>query len=192
MKRDAKTYCKLFISTFTLSAFTFGGGYVIVPLMKKKFVDQLGWIEEHEMLDLIAIAQSAPGPIAVNTSILLGYRIGSWYGALLSILGTILPPLIILSVISLFYTAFRDNKIVAALLHGMQAGVAAVICDVVISMGTSIVRTKSILSILIMVTVFIATYLYHFNVIYTILLCAIIGIISYYIREKRSKDGAVS
>lgn len=190
MKRDAKTYWKLFTSTFTLSAFTFGGGYVIVPLMKKKFVDQLGWIDEQEMLDLIAIAQSAPGPIAVNTSILIGYQIGGWRGALLSILGTIFPPLLILSVISLFYTAFRDNKIVSALLHGMQAGVAAVICDVVISMATNIVRTKSLLSILIMITVFIATYVYHVNVIYTILLCTMIGILSFYIREKRSKGGA--
>ena len=68
-------YRKLFISTFYLSAFTFGGGYVIVPLMKKKFVDDLNYIEEEEMLNLVAIAQSSPGPVAVNASILLGYKV---------------------------------------------------------------------------------------------------------------------
>ena len=79
MKKSPALYCKLFTSTFYLSAFTFGGGYVIIPLMKKKFADDLHWIEEKEMLDLTAIAQSAPGPIAVNAAILIGYRIaGVW------------------------------------------------------------------------------------------------------------------
>ena len=75
LKKSPALYCKLFTSTFYLSAFTFGGGYVIIPLMKKKFADDLHWIEEKEMLDLTAIAQSAPEPIAVNAAILIGYRI---------------------------------------------------------------------------------------------------------------------
>lgn len=80
MKTPAATYWKLFSSTFYLSAFTFGGGFVIIPLMKKKFVDNLHWIEEEEMLDLTAIAQSSPGAIAVNASILVGYRVAGWSG----------------------------------------------------------------------------------------------------------------
>ena len=116
MKKDAKFYFKLFMSTFTLSAFTFGGGYVIVPLMRKKFVENYHWIEEEEMMDFIAMAQSAPGPMAVNTSILVGYHMAGIPGACLTILGTVLPPLIILSVVSLFYTAFRDSAAVAAVL----------------------------------------------------------------------------
>ena len=78
MKKDFKIYWTLFTSTFYLSAFTFGGGFVIVPLMKKKFVDDLNWIEEKEMLDLTAISQSSPGAIAVNASILIGYRIAGF------------------------------------------------------------------------------------------------------------------
>ena len=105
-------YRKLFFSTLKLSACTFGGGFVIIPLMRQRFVEQLGWIEEQEMLDLIAIAQSSPGAIAVNASILVGYHVAGVPGALLTVLGTVLPPLIILSVISLFYQAFRDNAIV--------------------------------------------------------------------------------
>lgn len=175
MDKDLKVYRKLFSSTFYLSAFTFGGGFVIIPLMKKKFVDDLNWIEEEEMLNLAAIAQSSPGAVAVNASILLGYRIGGGLGALVTILGTVLPPLIILSIISLFYTAFRDNIVVNAVLKGMQAGVAAVILDVVISMGGKIAKEKEMLPVLMMVFAFIATYFLKINVIYIILICGLIG-----------------
>ena len=108
-KKGWKIYQKLFTSTFYISAFTFGGGYVIVPLLKKKFVDDLKWIEEEEMLDLTAISQSSPGAMAVNTSMLIGYRVAGIAGALVTILGTVLPPLIILSVISIFYQAFQKQ-----------------------------------------------------------------------------------
>ncbi len=140
MEKDKKFYWKLFSSTFSLSAFTFGGGFVIIPLMRKKFVEELSWIDEQEMLDLTAIAQSSPGAIAVNASILIGYRLDGFRGALITVLGTVLPPLIILSVISLFYTAFRDSLIVGYVLRGMQAGVAAVITDVVLTMTSDILK----------------------------------------------------
>ena len=171
------TYLKLFTSTFMLSAFTFGGGYVIVPLMKKRFVDALHWIEEDEMLDLIAIAQSSPGPIAVNASIIIGYRIGGVLGSLASILGTILPPLITVSIIAAAYSAFCNNEYVAAVLHGMQAGVAAVICDVVYGMALGVFKKKNALSIAIMLLSFIAAYFLNINIVLIILICAAIGLI---------------
>jgi len=102
MKSKKTLYLKLFLSTFYLSAFTFGGGFVIIPLMRKKFVGDLHWIEEDDIINLITIAQSSPGAVAVNASILLGYRIGKIPGALISVLGTILPPFLILTVISFF------------------------------------------------------------------------------------------
>lgn len=101
MKRNHVLW-KLFVSTLYLSAFTFGGGYVIVTLMKEKFVDELHWIEEDEMLDLIAIAQSAPGAIAVNGAIVVGYKLAGLSGALVAIAATILPPFVIISAISFF------------------------------------------------------------------------------------------
>lgn len=170
-----KPYLKLFLSTLTLSAFTFGGGFVIVSLMKKKFVDDLHWIDEEDMLNLIAIAQASPGAIAVNASILVGYRIAGFLGALVSILGTILPPLVILSIISMFYEAFRSNEYVAAALQGMQAGVAAIICDVVISLGSNVLKTKDLLSILIIPVAFAAVFFWKVNVVYVILGSAAIG-----------------
>lgn len=188
MKKDFKIYWTLFTSTFYLSAFTFGGGFVIVPLMKKKFVDDLNWIEEKEMLDLTAISQSSPGAIAVNASILIGYRIAGFLGSLVSIIGTILPPLIILSIVSIFYTKFRDNAAINALLKGMQAGVAAVIADVVISLGNSVIKGKNFISAIVMIGAFIATYFFKVNVIYIILACGLIGAISAYFRKKSDRS----
>ena len=190
MKKDLAFYRKLFTSTFYLSAFTFGGGYVIIPLMRKKFVEQFHWIEEDEMLDLTAIAQSAPGAIAVNASILIGYRLAGFVGAMVTVAGTVLPPLIILSVISLAYTAFQNSLIVALVLRGMQAGVAAVIADVVISMGWDILKKKKILPIFIMFASFLASVVFDVNVILIILVCAVIGLLATLHDERNGKAGA--
>lgn len=177
MKTKQHIYLKLFFSTFYLSAFTFGGGYVIVPLMKKKFVDDLKWIEESEMLDLIAIGQSSPGAIAVNTSILIGYRIAGLKGSIVTILGTVLPPLIIITLVSTFYSIFRENKIINAILKGMQAGVAVVIFDVVSSMTITILKNKKKFMIIIMILAFFAAYFLKINVALIIMIAILIGVI---------------
>lgn len=185
MKRDGKLYWTLFSSTLRLSASTFGGGFVIVPLMREKFVDQLHWIEEQEMLDLIAIAQSTPGAIAVNASILVGYHVAGVLGAALAVLGTVLPPLIIISVVSLFYSAVRDNAAVNAAMTGMLAGVAAVICNVVVTMAGDIVRKKRLLPVLIMVLAFVASRYLHVNIALIILACAAVGILEAVLRGRK-------
>ena len=135
-------YWQLFLSTFKLSACTFGGGFVIIPLMRERFVKELHWIEEEKMLDLTAIAQSSPGSIAINASILVGYHVAGIPGALITVVGAALPPLIIISIISAFYQAFRSNKYVSMAMVGMLAGVAAVIFDVVINMAWPILKKK--------------------------------------------------
>ena len=190
MTNKKHIYTKLFTSTFYLSAFTFGGGYVIISLMKKKFVDDLQWIEEDEMLNLTAIAQSSPGAVSVNASILLGYRVAGIFGALVTVLGTVLPPFITLSVISVFYTAFCDNAVVNAVLKGMQAGVAAVIADVVFNLGSNVLKQKDIVSAIIMVSAFIATFFLGINIMYIILVCGCIGAAKILIQLKKvRKDG---
>ncbi|WP_333657178.1 chromate transporter [Tissierella praeacuta] len=190
MNNKKHIYMKLFSSTFYLSAFTFGGGYVIIPLMQKKFVDDLKWIDEDEMLNLAAIAQSSPGAVAVNASILLGYRVAGILGAFISILGTVLPPLIIISIISFFYTAFRENIVVNAVLKGMQAGVAAVIADVVLNLGGNVVKEKDLISAFVMISAFIATFFLKINVMYIILVCGCIGAGKIMLQERKNKkDG---
>lgn len=175
MKKDIRFYARLFVSTLSLSAFTFGGGYVMIPLMQRKFVQQYHWLDTKDMLDIAAIGQSTPGATAVNAAILIGYRLAGFPGALLTILGTVLPPLVILSVISLFYTAFRDSQVVAAVLWGMQAAVGAVIADVVIGMVMKTMRQKQILPIVILIGSFVASCVFGINVIWIILACGALG-----------------
>ena len=190
MKHGKHIYRRLFTSTFYLSAFTFGGGFVIIPLMKKKFVDDLQWIEEDEMLNLTAIAQSSPGAVAVNAAILLGYRAAGILGAVVTILGTVLPPLITLSVISIFYTAFHVKIVINAVLKGMQAGVAAVIVDVVLNLGGNVLKEKDIVSVIIMTGAFIATFFLEINVMYIIFVCGCIGAARFLIQVKKAhRDG---
>lgn len=180
---------KLFFSTLYLSAFTFGGGYVIVSLLKKKFVDELHWINEDEMLDLVAIAQSAPGAIAVNGAIVVGFKIAGIPGILVSVLGAVLPPFVILTIVSFFYTAFRENFAVQALLYGMKAGVSAVIIDVVFDMASGIVKGRDALLIMIMIASFIANYFLNVNVVWIILVTAGIGALITIFRNRREKGG---
>ncbi len=176
-KNKFKILWQLFKATFTLSAFTFGGGFVIVSLMKKKFVEELGWLEEDEMLDITAIAQSSPGPIPINASVILGYRMAGIAGTLVAILGTALPPMIVISLISVFYTQFRENQVIATALQVMRAGVAAVIFDVVINLAKNVVKTKRALYIGLMTVAFIATVVFDVSAMLVILVCLAIGIV---------------
>ncbi len=182
-------YKQLFLSTFKLSACTFGGGFVIIPLMQKKFVEELGWIEEQEMLDLTAIAQSSPGAIAVNASILVGYRVAGLFGALLTVAGTILPPLAIISVVSLFYQAFRENALVNMAMGGMLCGVAAVIFDVVIKMAKTVLQQEKCLPALALLASFAAVRFFDVNIIIVLLACGICGALETWGQERRRKGG---
>lgn len=188
MEKQKGIYRKLFFSTFRLSACTFGGGFVIIPLLRKRFVEDLKWIEEQEMLDLTAIAQSSPGAIAVNASILVGYHVAGIPGALVCIAGTVLPPLIIISIISMFYKAFRDNVIVNMVMNGMLAGVAAVIIDVVIGMVQGIAKQRLVLPIIVMVGAFVAVRYLHVNIMVIILVSGLIGAWETWRTEKKRKE----
>ena len=173
MKSRKQVLKKLFLSTLYLSAFTFGGGYVIVTLLKRKFVDELHWIEDEEMLDLVAIAQSAPGAIAVNGAIVVGYKLAGVPGVLVAILAAVLPPFFIISVISVFYQ--------------MQAGVGAVIASVVWDMGSGVVKQKSVLSDLIMAAAFVAACVFRVNAVYIILCCIALGAARTLLAGRRKK-----
>ena len=185
MPTQRHLYRKLFLSTLYLSAFTFGGGYVIITLLKKKFVDELHWIDEEEMLDMVAIAQSSPGPIAVNGAIVVGYQFGGFAGILAAILGAVIPPFTILTLVSLFYNAFRGSFAVQALLAGMKSGVAAVILSVVWDMAAGVVKSRDLILLLVMALSFVANYFLRINVVYIILAVAALGAARTLLREKR-------
>lgn len=192
MKRDKIDFNllrKLFWTVFSLSACTFGGGFVIVSLMKKKVVEEHQWLEEDEMLDVTAIAQSSPGPIPVNASVILGYRLHGVLGSLVAVAGTVLPPMILLSVIAVFYDQFRSNAIVTTALTVMRAGVAAVICDVVIDLAKNVIATKKTLYICLMAVTFIMGYFFHISAMIIILCCLATGFlcVAAEIRKKKLK-----
>ena len=185
MHRSAQLL-RLFGSMLVISACTFGGGFVIVSLMKKKFVDEYGWLSESEMLDYTALAQSCSGAIAVNAAILVGWRVGGAAGMLAAVLGTVLPPLGILTVITMFYSAFAGNPHVAMLLSGMQAGVAAVLCDVVLSMGRGVLSQRSAIKNAVMVAAFLAVAVADVSVAWVIAGAALLGALLQMITRKEA------
>lgn len=180
-KRDMKFYIKLFLTTLKLSAFTFGGGFVIVTLMRREFVDKFNWITESEMIDYTAIAQSSPGAIAVNASILIGYRLAGIPGIITAVVATILPPLLILTVVTYCYTLLIGNVIIQNILKGMQAGISAIIVDAVIKMAKPLIKItdkpKKVISILIIIVSFVSISILKLNPIIVLIGCAIIGIL---------------
>lgn len=178
---------KLFLSTLYISSVAFGGGLVIIELLRKRFVETYGWIKSEEMTDIIAIAQSTPGAIAGNAAMIIGYRILGVRGALLSLLATVIPPMVIISALVLSYNKIKDNAFVISLYKGMQAGAAAVILNLVYKMGSDLVKDKNIIVIIILITAFIAAFIFNISVPLIILIAACFGIFySYY---KLHKEG---
>ena len=176
MEKQKVSLLKLFFSMMTISAFTFGGGFVIIGMMRKKFCDELHWVTDDEVLDMTAIAQSAPGALAVNSAVIFGYRIAGVKGALLSTLATVIPPIVIISVICMIYDAFSTNVIVQTALQVMRAGVAAIIVDVVIDLASNVVKAKNVLNICLMIAAFAATWYFKVSSIIIILLFIVLGL----------------
>ena len=190
-RRESRVHIlfKLFYSCLYISTFTFGGGFVIVSLMKKRFVDEYGWMEESEMLDFAALAQSSPGAIAVNAAILVGWRVGGLLGMLIGVLGMIIPPMAILSVISFFYAIFAENLYVGLVLKGLQAGVAAVIMDVVRGLGGKVLKEKSWLSTAVMLVAFVLAFFCNVNVILLVIAGIALGVLRAVISARMKKEG---
>lgn len=168
-------YWELFKSTFLISAFTVGGGFVIIPLLKAKFVDQYKWLQEKEALDLVSVAQTAPGVVAVNASVIMGFRMAGWRGMLTALLATVLPPLATISVIAYCYEYVVDNDYVRYLLEGMQCGATAIIIDVALKLLRKELNKKLALPLAIIAGTFAANYVLGWNIMYVILFNAVLG-----------------
>jgi len=134
------TLPQIFIYSLRLSASSFGGGYVLISLMRQLYTERLGWLTEEEMLDVTALAQTAPGASAVNAAVLSGYKLHGFSGAAIAVAGTILPPLLIMAVLAALYAGLRDIGWITRLLAGMQCGVAAVLLHTVLGMTKSAIK----------------------------------------------------
>lgn len=170
-------YLWLFSINLFISAFTFGGGYVVVPMIRKYFVEQKKLFTEEELMNMAAVAQSVPGAIAINLSALAGYRSAGIIGVFLSCLAAVIPPIAILSAVSAWYTAFSANVMIAAVLKGMQAGAAALIVDLVIDMTNMIVKERSVFLTMMVPASFIAGFVFHINVAVILAVCCFLCIL---------------
>ena len=170
-------YLKLFWTTFTLSLFTFGGGSVIVSLMRKKMVVTLNWIDDEEMMDFVTIAQSSPGPIALNGSLMVGYHLANIPGALIAGLGTVLPPMIILTLVSLGYEAVKSNLWIAAAFRGMRPVVAAIVLQVTWALLKPVLGRKKFIPIAMFLSAFAALYHFNVNIMLVMVICVAVAVI---------------
>ncbi|MCH1982004.1 chromate transporter [Ruminococcus sp. OA3] len=171
MRKKMKLWVWLSGINLFISAFTFGGGYVVVPMIRKYYVFQKKLFSEEELMDMAAIAQSSPGAIAVNLSALAGYRTAGVPGIIISAVSAVIPPLVILAVISAWYAAFAANTAIAAVLNGMQAGVAALIVDFVVDMTGMILKERSLMLTLMMPACFVACFIFNINVAVILIVC---------------------
>ena len=175
----------IFTIMFKLSAFTFGGGYVIISMMRKEFVEKRKWLTDEEMQDITVVSQSAPGPVALNAAIMLGFKLRGAVGVAAAAAGIACPPLIILTLVSIFYTQFKEAQVVAAVLLGMRAGVAAVVFDVALSMCTGVLKGKKAVQVGVMIAAFMAVAVFGISAIVVILTCLAAGIIKTVARMKK-------
>ena len=176
MKEKLKLLYKLFISFLKIGMFTFGGGYAMIPLIQKEAVEKNKWVSNEDVLDIIAISESTPGPISVNAATFIGYRVAGFFGALVSTLGLVLPSFIIIYIISFIFDLFKNNEIFGYAFFGIRAGVLALIINALVKMYKQV--NKSILSYFIMILAFILTTFFDINVIFVIVFCGIIGFLS--------------
>jgi len=183
--KKLKLHLQLFLSTLYLSSVTFGGGYVIISFMKKIFVEKHNWLTEDEMLDITTLAQSSPGSIAINASVLVGYKMAGITGAFVTVLGTVAPPLFIISFISIIYSKFSQNENVKFVLKGMNSGVSAVIIDVSTSMFKKI--KKSFFSYTIFFSSFLLVFLLNIDVKIIIISSIILGLARFFIFKKNNE-----
>ena len=173
--RDAHFYWTLFKATFLVSAFTVGGGFIIIPLLKAKYVDEYHWITAKDALDMVSVAQSMPGVIAANCAIILGYRRAGVLGTLVALVATILPPLITLSIVSYCYDYFVQSEIVRMILRCMQCGATALIVNVAIDLLVKQVKKILVLPMLIIVGTIVGSIVFDINILELIVIDGIIG-----------------
>ena len=178
-----KILWQLFLTFFRIGAFTFGGGYAMIPLIQKEVVENKKWASDDDILDIIAIAESTPGPIAINSSTFVGYRVAGFWGAFFATLGMVLPSFTIILIISYILKEFQDIKAVQFAFNGIRAGVLALLIKALWSMYKK--APKGLVSYIVMALSFILVAFLKINVIYVLILCAVIGLVSSFMAERR-------
>lgn len=185
MNEKLKRILQLFLTFFKIGAFTFGGGYAMIPLIQKEVVEEKEWITDDDILEIIAIAESTPGPIAINSATFVGYRVCGFWGAFFSTLGVVLPSFIIILIISYVLAEFQSIKAVQYAFEGIRAGVLALLIKALWGMYKK--TPKSLVSYIVIALSFIAVAFIDAPVLLVIIGCALFGLISSVIIARREK-----
>ncbi len=175
----------LFITFFKIGAFTFGGGYAMIPLIQREVVEKNKWITDEDILDIIAIAESTPGPIAINSATFVGYKIAGFWGAFFSTLGVVVPSFTIILLISFVLNAFKDNIYVQYAFRGIRAGVLSLIIKALYTMYKK--APKDAFSLILMGGAFVVSSFLNVNVLFIIMGCGILGLFSSVYAKRRAE-----
>ncbi len=180
------TLLSLFLTFFRIGAFTFGGGYAMIPLIQHETVEKKGWISDDDILEIVAIAESTPGPIAINTATFVGYKTCGVLGAFCATLGVVLPSFVIISIIACLLREFQDIKVVKYAFWGIRAGVLSLIVKALWTMYKKI--PKNAVSYIAIAAAFIAVAVLDINVLLVIIGCAVYGLLtSLYVARRAQK-----
>ena len=183
MKQKLKTYLELFLTFAKIGLFTFGGGYAMIPLIQKEAGERRRWITEEELLEIVAIAESTPGPIAINAATFIGSRRAGFFGALFATVGMVLPSFSIILLLSFLLKEFQSLRPVAYAFRGIRAGVLALILKALWSMWKQ--APKKAFSCVIMGAAFVSVALLKINVVFVIVGCAAAGLLFSLLAERR-------
>ena len=180
-----KKLWQIFITFFKIGAFTFGGGYAMIPLIQRESVEKRKWVTDEDILDIVAIAESTPGPIAINSATFVGYRAAGLLGSVAATLGGGLPRFVVILALSFVLAQFQDLQAVQYAFNGIRAGVLALLIKALWSMYTK--SPKGWAAYVVMGVSFLITALFSINVIFVILGCAVFGIVTSRIMERRAQ-----
>ena len=182
-QRHENKILALFLTFFKIGAFTFGGGYAMIPLIQRETAEKKNWITQSDILDIVAIAESTPGPIAINSATFVGYKVAGFWGAFSATLGVVLPCFTVIAIISLVLRQFQDLTVVQYAFLGIRAGVMALIIKALLSMYKQC--PKSVPSYVIMGASFLAAAVFDIPILVVIICCAAAGLIVSLLAERR-------
>ena len=183
MKTKSSILLRLFLTFLKIGAFTFGGGYAMIPLIQREAVEKQKWVTDDDILEIIAIAESTPGPIAINAATFVGFRTCGFWGAFCATFGVVLPSFVIITIISRVLQQFQQLRAVRYAFMGIRAGVLALILKALWGMYRKC--PKHPMAYVIAATAFVLVAVLNVNVMLVILLCAMLGLVSSCLAERR-------
>lgn len=192
--KKTKELFSLFLTMIKIGAFTFGGGYAMIAILENEFVGKRGWLEKDEFLDLAAIAESTPGPIAINAATYVGYKRHGVLGSIMATLGICLPSFIVIYLISLVFDAFLSFKIVGYAFRGIQVGVIYIIFSAGLKMLKGIKKTAfnvAVIAAVSLAMIALSLLAVRFSTVFYILICGFLSVAIYLIKLLKNKEGGV-